>query len=160
MDGRVVERELDLEFDEHAWLLEQAGALRARRLDGLDTKGLAEYLEHMAKREVREIGSRMRVLLMHMLKLQFQPERAGRSWALSIINAQYDLNDALQAASLRRAAETLWSQEWEKARRGAARETDIPIAAFPAANPWTLDEALRWNPPEGQATLRPRPKKK
>jgi hypothetical protein len=149
MEGVVPERDGQLyETDEHAWLLRQAEALRARRLASLDPDNLAEFLEDMAKRDRREVGARLRVLLVHLLKFQIQPERAGRSWAVTVLREQNHLADLLDAASLRGAAEAAWETEWQRARREASRETGLPITRLPETNPWTLDEALGWNPPE------------
>ncbi|QYU66437.1 DUF29 family protein [Leptolyngbya sp. 15MV] len=76
MDGVVADGEADYRSDEHAWLLRQAALLRAGRLKSVDSENLAEFLEDMAKRDVREVGSRLVVLLHHLLKFQVQPERA------------------------------------------------------------------------------------
>jgi hypothetical protein len=159
MDGRLIERDLDPDFDEHAWLLQQAAMLRADRLSALDTEHLAEFLESMARSEVREVASRLKVLFVHLLKYRAQPERAGRSWALSILNAQDDLADLLAAASLRREAEALMPQAWQRARKAAAAETGLPLGEMPDENPWSLDDALAWNPPGDLPRMRPRPRK-
>lgn len=160
MDGVVREREAEYRTDEHAWLLRQAELLRDGRLTALDTAHLAEFLEDMAKRDTREVASRLRLLLVRMLKFRTQPERAGRSWAITVVREQNNLANLLDAASLHRLADGIWSDEWDRARRQAARETGLPLSAFPASNPWTLQEALAWEPPEGLATMRPRPRKK
>jgi uncharacterized membrane protein YheB (UPF0754 family) len=160
MDGVVAERDAEYRTDEHAWLLRQADLLRHRSLTALDSDNLAEFLEDMAKRDLREVASRLRLLMVHMLKFRVKPERAGRSWAITVVREQNNLANLLDAASLRRLAGDLWTNEWERARREAARETELPLNAFPSSNPWSLDEALIWEPPGGQPTLRPRPKKK
>jgi hypothetical protein len=161
MDGVVPDRDGQLyETDEHAWLLRQAEALRDRRLASLDADNLAEFLEDMAKRDRREVGARLRVLLVHLLKFRVQPERATRSWAVTMLREQNNLADLLDAASLRSAAEGLWDKEWERARREAARETSLPLARFPDANPWTLDEALAWTPPGDDPGPQTRTKKR
>jgi hypothetical protein len=147
MDGRVVERDLDPDFDEHAWLLDQAQALRTRRLNALDTEDLAEFLESMAKKEVREAVSQIERLYMHMLKFTVQPGRATRSWAVSVTGAQSKLQELLESPSLRRAVEDKLARAWERARRATAAETAMPLSAIPANILWTLDEALAWTPP-------------
>ena len=147
MDGRVLERDLDPGFDEHAWLLDQAQALRARRLNALDTENLAEFLESMAKKEVREAISQIERLYMHMLKFTVQPGRATRSWAVSVTGAQSKLHELLESPSVRRAAEDKLVRAWERARRATAAEKAMPLAAIPANILWTLDEALAWTPP-------------
>lgn len=147
MDGVVAERDLDPETDEHGWLLQQAAALRARRLTALDRKNLAEFLESMAKKDVREAISQIVRLYLHMLKFMVQPDRATRSWAISTIDAQGKLKLILDSRTLRRAVEAKLPQAWETARRKAAAETRTDLSAIPERNPWTLDDALAWTPP-------------
>ena len=160
MDGAVADRDADYDADEHAWLLRQADLLRSGRLASLDSANLAEFLEDMAKRDRREVAARLRLLLVHMLKFLVQPERAGRSWAVTVVREQNNLANLLDAASLHRHAEEIWAQEWVRARREAARETELPLESFPSSNPWTLQEALAWDPPGDLPTRRPRPKKR
>lgn len=56
------------EADETAWLERTADLVRTGRFDQLDAGTLAEYLTDMAKRDRREVFSRLVVLLSHLLK--------------------------------------------------------------------------------------------
>jgi hypothetical protein len=67
-----------------AWANEQARLLRAGHLDRIDIEHIAEEIEDVGKSEQRELASRMAVLLAHLLKWQFQPQRRGRSWQRTI----------------------------------------------------------------------------
>ena len=66
--------------DFYAWTNEQAALLRAGRLSEADVEHIAEEIENMGKSEKRELVSRLRVLLLHLLKWQYQPTRRGKSW--------------------------------------------------------------------------------
>ena len=70
------------EKDIVAWANEQASFIRAGRFDLLDLENIAEEIEDVGKSEQRELESRMAVLLAHLLKWEFQPERRGVSWAV------------------------------------------------------------------------------
>lgn len=150
MDGSIApEARNDLyEADEHAWLLRQIAALQAGHPHELDAPNLVEFLESMARRDVRELRSRLARLLQHMLKFTVQPGRASRSWAKTVLHQQAELRDIVEQASLRQEALHRLESAYELARRYAAIETGLPATAFPANNPWTLDEALHWTPPE------------
>ena len=63
-----------------AWASEQARLLRAGRFEFLDRDHIAEEIEDMGKSEQRAPTSRMSVLLVHLLKWRYQPERRGASW--------------------------------------------------------------------------------
>jgi len=72
------------ETDVVAWATEQAKFIRAGRFDQLDLQHLAEEIEDVGKSEQRELASRMAVLLMHLLKWQFQPDGRSNGWAGTI----------------------------------------------------------------------------
>lgn len=72
------------ETDVIAWANEQAALLRAGQLDQLDIEHLADEIEDVGKSEKRELASRMAVLIAHLLKWQFQPERRGSGWERAI----------------------------------------------------------------------------
>ena len=136
------------EADEHAWLLRQIAALQAGRPHELDTPNLVEFLESMARRDVREMRSRLARLLQHMLKFTFQPGRASHSWAKTVLHQQAELRDIVEQASMRQEALHRLEAAYDLARRYAVIETGLAATAFPTDNPWTLDEALHWTPPE------------
>ena len=63
-----------------SWSIEQARLLRAGRFDLLDIQHIAEEIEDVGKSEQRELANRMAILLAHLLKWQYQPDRRGASW--------------------------------------------------------------------------------
>src|SRR5437763_1681903 len=63
------------EQDETAWLEATAELIRLGRLDEIDYPNLAEYLADMARRDRREVESRLAVFLTHALKWAHQPDR-------------------------------------------------------------------------------------
>ena len=83
MDGDG-KRNTVYELDFHAWANEQAALLRAGRLSDIDASHIAEEIEALARSERREFTNRLSVLLLHLLKWSYQPERRGRSWELTI----------------------------------------------------------------------------
>ena len=131
------------EADEYEWLLHQAAALMDGRMGEIDRDNLAEYLTDMAKREVRELRSRLEILLMHLLKYQYQPKRAGRSWILTIEVQQDEVSRILaDNPSMRRKADDELHHAYRQARRLAAIETKLPVETFPESCSWTIDDAL------------------
>lgn len=154
MDGTIApDGRNDLyEADEHAWLLQQVALLREGRLTELDAAHLVEYLESMARRDRRELRSRLVILLMHLLKYRVQPERAGWSWAQTVLTQQDELRGIIAGTpSMAQHIPDLLDTAFGQARLLAAAETGLPASRFPADNPWTLDEALHWKPPERAA---------
>ena len=66
------------EQDFYAWTQTTADLIRAGKWDDLDREALAEEIESLGKSQYRELGSRLDVLVMHLLKWCYQPrERSG-----------------------------------------------------------------------------------
>jgi hypothetical protein len=128
-----------------AWAREQARQLRAGRFDLLDIEHLAEEIEDVGRSEQRELASRMAVLLAHLLKWQYQPERRGASWQVTIdgqrerIRRRLEKTPSLQAVL---SDPDWWADAWLDARIEAAKETGVEIQLFPAVCPWTVDQIL------------------
>lgn len=141
------------EADEHEWIAAQVAALTDGHLNRLDRANLIEYLTEMTIRDRRELQSRLTVLLHHLLKVQFQPERLTRSWVNTILEQQSEIRSIIDGIpSLGRQAATIAATAYPDAVRRTARATGLPPAAFPAALPWTVSEALAFDPPEPVAT--------
>src|SRR2546428_8394463 len=68
------------ERDETAWLETMSALAAEGRYTDMDFPNLSEYLADMAKRDRREVFSRLVVLLSHLLKWEHQPEGRSGSW--------------------------------------------------------------------------------
>ena len=133
------------ETDVVAWANEQAALIRAGRFDQLDLTHIAEEIEDVGKSEQRELASRMAVLLMHLLKWQFQPDKRTNSWTATIKTQRRLLVRRIQKTpSLApMLTDTEWIDEmWVDATSAAEKETGIDIGAFPEICPWTLSDVL------------------
>lgn len=129
--------------DFYAWANEQAALLRAGKLDAADIANIAEEIESMGKSEKRELINRLTILLAHLLKWQFQPERRGNSWRLSIANSRDQLADVLaDNPSLRAKLPEATASAYRYARRDAAVETGIAVTTFAPECPWTFDQIM------------------
>ena len=129
--------------DFYAWANEQAGLLRAGKLALADIAHIAEEIESMGKTEKRELISRLIVLLAHMLKWQYQPERRGKSWRNTISYQRLDVVDHLaDNPSLRAKLGQAVEDAYKRARLVAANETDLDADAFPAACPWSFEHII------------------
>lgn len=128
--------------DETAWLEQSAELLRGGRLDQLDPETLAEYLTDMAKRDRREVFSRLVVLLAHLLKWEYQPDHRSGSWQATILEQQRELRQLLESGTLHNHAIAVIAEAYADARKQAAAETGVTRGSFPEECPWNLDAAL------------------
>lgn len=138
-----------------AWSQEQARLIRSRRFDLLDLEHIAEEIEDVGKSEQRELANRFAVLLAHLLKWRYQPERRGASWEKTIKAQRKELDYHLSdTPSLRpKLLEPRWlDMVWSKAVAQAVTETGLNC--FPDDCPWSIeDEVLNpgWFPEAGNS---------
>jgi len=131
------------ETDFYAWANEQAALLRAGKLSSADVEHIAEEIESMGRSEKRELVSRLRILLHHLLKWEHQPSHRGNSWRLSIANARDELDTHLRDnPSLKAKLGETVADAYRLARRDAAAETGQTEATFPADCPYEVAEML------------------
>ena len=129
--------------DFYAWLGNNAHLLREGRLNAIDAMHLAEELEDMGRSQKRAIASHLRVLLSHLLKWRYQPARRSVSWRLSIRNARDQIEAIVDdSPSLRRELPEVLSREYEKARKYAADETELPLETFPVQTPFLMEQVF------------------
>lgn len=129
--------------DGYAWALEQADALRRRSHNALDWDHLALEMEALGKSLAAELKSRYVVLLSHLLKWQFQPERRSRSWEATIRIQRLEIADHLaENPALAARREALFARAYALARNAAAGETDLDLDIFPEQPPFTPDQAI------------------
>jgi hypothetical protein len=149
--GETLEDESGLyDRDFFAWTLVQAAHLRDGRLAALDRPHLLEELEAMGAGEKTAVKRNMRVVLLHLLKMQAQPEKRTRSWDPSIAEHRLRLADDLAASpSLRGYAREALPDAYRGAVTLACKETGLPRDAFPADCPYGFEQVLSQDfPPE------------
>jgi Domain of unknown function DUF29 len=130
------------EQDETAWLEIMSELVANRKLAALDHKHLSEYLSDMAKRDRREVTSRLVVLLSHLLKWQFQSEGQSASWRGTMREQRLQLQLLLESATLKKHAESVLADAYGKARKHAADETGVKLSRFPKECAWEIDDLL------------------
>jgi hypothetical protein len=129
--------------DFYAWANEQARLLRAGRIAEADIEHIAEEIESMGKSEKRELVNRLTILLVHLLKWQFQPALRGNSWRLTLEEQRDQLEDHLaDNPSLKSHIETAIAAAYRRAILGAARETGFEREMFPLACPWSFEQVM------------------
>ena len=115
------------EKDFLAWIEDQAQALRTRKANSLDWDNILEELESMGRSEKNALRSHLRVLLMHLIKWQWQPQKQSKSWATTIRNQRLDLKYLLKdSPSLKRLIPEMLPDALDNVADEAAFETDLP----------------------------------
>jgi hypothetical protein len=72
------------ESDFYAWTIEQSELLQLRKLDDLDFENLIEEITSLGKQQRQELRNRLGILIGHLLKWHYQPEKQSKSWRVTI----------------------------------------------------------------------------
>jgi len=130
------------ETDFYGWIQAQADTLRAGNFANLDRDNLLEEIEDMGKSQQHQLQSRLEILLIHLLKWQFQPKRRGTSWELTIEEQRRRLAIHLDKnPSLKSRVAEIYPIAYELAVFRAIKETKLHRSVFPKQCPWSFDEA-------------------
>jgi hypothetical protein len=125
------------------WTRRNGQLLRAGQLQQADIEDIAEEIEDLGKRDLRELNSRVQVLLIYLLKLKLQPRRKSRSGESTIVFQRVEIEGILeQSPSLRGKLETALPDNYAKAVRRAMPEMGLAHDRFPSECPFTVEQIL------------------
>lgn len=126
-----------------AWANEQAALIRSGKFSQLDLENIAEEIEDVGKSEQRELESRLEILLMHLLKWQYQTAFRSKSWERTIVEQRARLKRAVKRVpsliGLLNNNEFL-DEVYEIAMISAINETGLET--YPTHCNWTLDQIM------------------
>ena len=133
------------ERDLHAWSEAQADLLRRRRFSELDLEHVVEEIEDVGGSLYREVRSRVRTIMEHLLKLEHSAATEPRAgWEHTIRRERADLAEDL-TLSLRPRIERGLARFYEAAHIEAAAALrahgeHAAADALPTDSPYTLNQ--------------------
>lgn len=134
---------INYQSDFYSWTQEQAALLKAGRLQELDIENLIEEIETMGRSEKRELESRLTILLVHLLKWQYQSIRRGRSWELTIDEQRLQFSKVLNDnPGLKPQLDQIIKDAYCLAIIRSSKETALEKNVFPQDCPWDIDQIL------------------
>lgn len=129
--------------DFNQWLEITANLLREKKFSELDLANLIIEIEAMGKNNQREFKNRLVLLIMHLLKWKYQPEKKSKSWLRTINEQRRQLLFLLEDnPSLKPKIETIINKCYSLARKEASQETKLNLSTFPEENPFSFTEIL------------------
>ncbi|MFN6571327.1 DUF29 domain-containing protein [Dendronalium sp. ChiSLP03b] len=129
--------------DFNLWIKHTAQLLRSHHWQEIDLEHLIEEVEDLGKSEKRGIASQLTRLLLHLLKWQYQPQRRSDSWLDSITDARTQIELTIQdSPSLKNYPTEQLEESYQRARRQAAKQTELQISVFPEDCPYSLELVL------------------
>jgi hypothetical protein len=129
--------------DLYSWARRQAELLRAGRLSEIDPAAIAEEIDDVGDEQYDKLESSLRVVMLHLLKWDHQPDRRSRSWTLSIREQRRRvLRQLRKNPGLKPLLDEAISEAYEDARDEASSETGLPLTAFPVSRPYDYTEIM------------------
>jgi hypothetical protein len=135
------------EQDFYVWAEVQAGLLRERRFEALDLANLIEEVEGLGDAKKSAVLNNARVIIEHLLKLQFSPaQEPRRGWAESIVEHRTRLELEL-TPRLRQILGDELPRVYGLTRRATERKLRLlgeaaAADALPAACPYGLEQII------------------
>jgi len=131
------------ETDIVAWSQQQAQLLRDEAFELVDWNNIIEEIESLGISQQHELDSRLTVLLMHLLKWQFQASHRSRSWEVTIGYQRVDIDGVLERnPSLRASFSDFVRKAYPRAVKKAVIETRLPVSTFPTECSYTLGQIM------------------
>lgn len=131
------------EVDFAAWVDTQALLLEQGRYEKLDKANLIEEIRDLSRRERSALNNNLRIVLLHLLKWQFQSDCRSRSWKSSIVEHRQRIEQSLEESpSLKTYLENVFKDVYFRAVKKAEIETGLNRNTFPVDCPYTLAEIL------------------
>jgi hypothetical protein len=158
MDDRTPDRSLPpygelarYDRDLYRWATEQAALLRAGRWAEADILNIAEELDDVGNEQYDKLQSALRIILVHLLKWDHQPDRRSRSWWSSITVQRNHVRRVLaKNPGLKSQVDTAVTEAYEDARIEAAAQTRLDYRGFPERCPYAwqhiMERVIDWPP--------------
>ena len=129
--------------DFYGWTVEQVALLQNKQFDQIDLEHIIEEIESMGKAERNQLRNRLTVLLMHLLKWQYEPSRRCTSWVQTIREQRRAIPRLIKEnPSLKSSLADLLLDAYSNAVEDAADETNLPISLFPTDCPWSYTQFM------------------
>lgn len=129
--------------DFNLWIEQTVNQLKNGDLQDLDRENLIDEIESMGRRDKREIKSRLMILLIQLLKRQYQPEEQTENW-ISVVNTQRGEIELIleDSPSLHPYLKENLPECYQTAVRDASKETSLPKNTFPLDCPFSPEQVL------------------
>lgn len=131
------------ETDFVAWAERQAALLEQRKFEQLDFINLIDEVLDLSRRERQALYSNLKVILLHLLKWNYQPVMRSNSWKASIREHRQRVSRQLQESpSLKPYLQDIFTDCYQDARLLAADETELSENSFPVDCPFSVSDTL------------------
>lgn len=131
------------EKDFLAWTDSTVNLIKNQQFDWVDWDNVTEEIAALGRSERNKLVSSLKVLITHLLKWQFQPEKRSKSWEHTIFSERSNIAEYLEdTPSLQQFLSSEWiSKAYSRGSRIAIKETELnPL--FPKDCPYGIEQIL------------------
>jgi len=129
--------------DFYLWLMKNAELLKQGKFLEVDREHMVEELEAMGKSEQRELLNRLAVLLAHLLKWKFQPEKRSNTWIGTIVEQRVQIMQLFEdSPSLKHDFESRLGRAYMLAVAIASKEMNLAKTCFPSECPFSTEQVF------------------
>lgn len=131
------------EQDYYLWVEDILKKIQDKRWDEMDWDNLWSEIDDMGKSQKQRLISNLRILLMHLLKWEFQPDKRTNSWKYTIIEHRRRILEQLEdSPSLKNYLNLKFEATYQKACKDASLETNFSLNLFPETYPHKVEQVL------------------
>jgi hypothetical protein len=131
------------ETDYLQWIETTVARLRRQDYEQVDWEPLIEEIEDLGRSERRALKSNLIIVLVHLLKWQYQPNHRSGSWEGNILEHRRRVREALQdSPSLQPYLQSFFGECYTQAVKQAKAETGLPLKIFPEQCPYHRADVL------------------
>jgi len=128
------------------WAAEQAALVRGGKFDRMDGDNIAGELDYLGNSQESEIESRLVVLIAHLLKWHFQPEKRSNSWRATLGEQRKHIAKVIKRSpSLKHHPAKEVPEAYELGRLYASGDTNLAPSVFPETCPYSIEQILDRN---------------
>ncbi|MGA8896403.1 MAG: DUF29 domain-containing protein [Planktothrix agardhii] len=129
--------------DYYLWIEKTVEQLSNNQFQEIDLQNLIAELESMGRSEKRSVQSNLTVLLTHLLKYKYQPNKRSQSWRSTIVEHRRRLLILFKdSPSLKGYGQEIFAECYQDARQDGATETQLKVSVFPDECPFNLEVVL------------------
>jgi hypothetical protein len=129
------------EKDVYGWATHTAELLRNKKMSEVDFDNIIEEMEALGRSEKYQLINRLSLLMAHLLKWQYQPEKRTRSWELTVKEQRKQIKIHFSDnPSLKGKLSEILENAYFIARLKAEKETSIDEKSFPEECPYSFEE--------------------
>jgi hypothetical protein len=131
------------EEDFYGWVVANSTLLKQGKFNEVDMENIIEEIDSMGRSEENQLTRRFSLILMHILKWQYQPTLQCKSWKITLREQRRASRRLINRnPSLKAKLNDCLIDAYEDAVDEAIKETGLDEKTFPSSCPYTFDQIM------------------